>query len=242
MGKINKNFKGRRKFIIKKLNKRKKHILIFVAILIVIMIILGCIFGKKIINMFKKPQEFRIWVSSLGIWGKFFMIAVSAFQIIVAVIPGEPIEIAAGYAYGWFWGAVLCLIGNLIGQSIVFLITKKYGMDFIEIFVSEKKLKKMKFLKNRKKIYMTTFFIFLIPGMPKDVFSYAAGITSIKLIPFLFISGVARIPSIVSSTIGGGYLGIKNYNMAIIIFIVTLAISGIAYLVYKNYEKRGVDD
>jgi len=166
------------------------------------------------------------------------MIGISAFQIIVAIIPGEPFEIAAGYAFGWFWGAVLCLIGTLLGQIVVFLFAKKFGMDFVEIFVSTEKIKEMNFLKDNKKLYITTFFIFLIPGTPKDVISYVAGITPIKLVPFLLVSGVARIPSVVSSTIGGCCLGLKNYTMAAAVFIVTLIVSGILFFVYKRYEKK----
>ncbi|MCI5628908.1 MAG: VTT domain-containing protein [Terrisporobacter sp.] len=166
------------------------------------------------------------------------MIGISAFQIIVAIVPGEPIEIASGYAFGWFLGAVLCLLGTLVGQMVVFIFAKKFGLDFVEIFVSKKKLEKMSFLKDKEKIYVTIFFIFLIPGTPKDVLSYVAGITSIKLLPFLLVSGVARIPSVVSSTIAGSYLGVKNYKMAAIIFAVTIVISGILFFIYKQHEKN----
>ena len=130
------------------------------------------------------------------------------------------------------------MLGSILGQTIVFLVTKKYGLDFVEIFISEEKLKKIKFLQDKDKIYLSVFFIFLIPGTPKDVISYAAGITSIKLIPFLAISTVARIPSVVSSTIGGSYLGTKNYKMAFIILVVTLIISLILFLIYEKHEKR----
>lgn len=188
----------------------------------------------------KNPKEFRAWVNDIGIWGNFIMIGISAFQIIVAVIPGEPIEIASGYAFGWFWGSVYCLIGTLIGQMVVFLFAKKFGMDFVEVFVSKEKLEKMTFLKDNEKIYMTIFFIFLIPGTPKDVLSYVAGITTIKLLPFLLVSGVARVPSVISSTIGGSYLGTKNYTMAAIVFIVTLLVSGILFFIYKRHEKKKI--
>ena len=188
--------------------------------------------------MVKNPIEFRKWVSGLGIWGKLIMIGISAFQIIVAVIPGEPIEIASGYAYGWFLGAVLCLIGTLLGQTIVFLVSKKYGLEFVEIFISKEKLEKTKFLEDNEKVYLTTFFTFLIPGTPKDVLSYVTGITNIKLIPFLLISGIARIPSIISSTIGGNYLGKKNYTVAIIVFVATIIVSAILFFLYKMYEKK----
>ena len=144
----------------------------------------------------------------------------------------------SAYAFGWFLGAVLCLLGTLVGQMVVFIFAKKFGLDFVEIFVSKKKLEKMSFLKDKEKIYVTIFFIFLIPGTPKDVLSYVAGITSIKLLPFLLVSGVARIPSVVSSTIAGSYLGVKNYKMAAIIFAVTIVISGILFFIYKQHEKN----
>ena len=202
------------------------------------MIILGFFVGGKVVSLVKDPKHFRKWVKHTGIWGQFIMIGISAFQIIVAIVPGEPIEIASGYAFGWFLGAVLCLLGTLVGQMVVFIFAKKFGLDFVEIFVSKKKLEKMSFLKDKEKIYVTIFFIFLIPGTPKDVLSYVAGITSIKLLPFLLVSGVARIPSVVSSTIAGSYLGVKNYKMPAIIFAVTIVISGILFFIYKQHEKN----
>lgn len=218
--------------------KRKKILIIGAVIFISIMIILGFTIGKKLVFMAKDPSEFRDWVRSTGPWGKFIMIGISAFQIIVAVIPGEPIEIAAGYSFGWIEGAVLCLIGSILGQTVVFLFGKKYGMEFVEIFVKKEKLEKINFLKDSEKIYMTIFLIFLIPGTPKDVLSYVAGITPVKLIPFLLVSGLARIPSVVSSTIGGSFLGTKNYKMAFIVFGVTIVISAIVFIIYKQYQKK----
>ena len=219
-------------------NKKKKKInIVGIVIFVALMVILGLTVGGKIIHFVKEPEKFRLWVKSTGLWGILFMVAISAFQIIVAVIPGEPIEIASGYAFGWIGGAALCLLGTLVGQTIVFLFAKKFGMDFVKVFVSEKKLNKIAFLKDRSKLYSSIFFIFLIPGTPKDVLSYVAGITPIKLIPFLLVSGLARIPSVVSSTIGGGLLGSKNYKMAIIVFVVTLIISLICFFIYRKIEK-----
>ncbi|MEG0857291.1 MAG: VTT domain-containing protein [Terrisporobacter sp.] len=223
----------------KKISDKKRKVICIIGLIafVSLMLILGFTVGKKIVTLAKTPKKFRLWVNSTGIWGKFIMIGIAAFQIIVAVVPGEPIEIAAGYAFGWLQGAILCLIGTLLGQAIVFLFAKKFGMDFVQVFVKKEKLEKIEFLKNKDKLYSSIFFIFLIPGTPKDVLSYVAGITPIKLIPFLLISCLARIPSVVSSTIGGGLLGGANYKMAIVVFIVTFIISLICFFIYKKYEK-----
>ena len=45
------------------------------------------------------------------------MIAVTAIQVVIAFIPGELVEIAAGYAFGAIPGLILVLIGNIIGNQ-----------------------------------------------------------------------------------------------------------------------------
>ena len=110
--------------------KKKKIVITGAVVFLIIMLVLGFTLGGKIVSMVRDPKVFRNWVQGTGIWGKFLMIGISAFQIIVAVIPGEPIEIASGYAFGWIEGAILCLIGSLIGQTIVFLFAKKSWYGF----------------------------------------------------------------------------------------------------------------
>ena len=51
---------------------------------------------------------------------------------------------------------------------------------------------------------------------------------------WLFITSVARIPSIVTSTVGGGALGGENYGFAVAAFAVTLVISGVGLLIYRR--------
>ena len=51
---------------------------------------------------------------------------------------------------------------------------------------------------NNPKSEIAMFILFLIPGMPKDFLSYLAGITPVKPMMFFMISGVARIPALVS--------------------------------------------
>ena len=85
---------------------------------------------------------------------------------------------------------------------------------------------------------MLAFVLFLIPGTPKDVMTYAAGLTGIKLPAWLLITSVARLPSILTSTISGDALGVQEYTVALIAFGVTAAISLIGLLIYRYLEKR----
>ena len=56
--------------------------------------------GRPLLKFIDDPQKFRDWVDTHGIWGRLSFVGMMALQVIVAFIPGEPLEIAAGYAFG----------------------------------------------------------------------------------------------------------------------------------------------
>ena len=59
-----------------------------------------------------------------------------------------------------------------------------------------------------------------------------------KLSTWLFISATARIPSIVTSTIGGDALGLQNYLFAIIAFAATISLSLGGVLLYRYISRK----
>jgi len=190
--------------------------------------------GKPIIELANQPDKFRIWVDEKGFWGKIAFVFMIFFQVVLALIPGEPLEIVAGYAFGIIEGTILAVIGTILGSVTVFFLVRKFGIKLCEIFFSREKLLSLEFLKNKKKRDTLAFLVFFLPGTPKDLLTYFLGITDVKLSFVIFLSGVARMPSIVTSTVGGDALGGKEYITAIIVFAATLAISGIGVLIYKK--------
>ena len=234
-----------KKFRITDQNKKKVGLAITIAI--VVFLVLVCIVvGIPLLKFAKDPERFRIWVDSLGVWGYLAFIGILVFQIIFAFIPGEPFELLAGYAFGALEGTLLCMAGILIGSLLVFTLTKKFGVKLVELFFSMDKIRSLKFLHNKQRMYFITFLVFFIPGTPKDLLTYFAGLTRIKLHEFLIISMIARIPSLVSSTIGGHFIGQSRYVEAIILFVVTGVVSLIGMKVYsiivKKHKKGSRDD
>ena len=76
--------------------------------------------GRPMIRFARQPELFRQWVDGLGLWGKAAYVGMCILQVVVAIIPGEPLEICGGYAFGGFWGSVLCMLGLFLGSVIVF--------------------------------------------------------------------------------------------------------------------------
>lgn len=197
-----------------------------------------CVFaGKPLIQFVQEPERFRAWVDEQGPLAPIAFLGMIVLQIVVAVIPGEPLEIAAGYAFGAVEGTLLCLLGAFAGRAAVFLLVRRFGTRAVEVFFPLDQLNALEVLKNKRKLTLWVFFLFFLPGTPKDVLCYIVGLTDLPLKNWLLISAIAPLPSIVTSTIGGDALGMGNYAFAILVFLLTMAISGAGLLVYRRVSQ-----
>lgn len=186
---------------------------------------------------FENPEEFKSYVDGFGVWGFLVVLFIQIAQIVVALIPGEFLEFISGAIYGCAGGLLLCLIGIAIGQTIIFFSVKFLGKDFIEIAAGSKVMDKLKFLKDEKKLKAIIFMLFLIPGIPKDLITYALPLTKIKFKDFILISLCARIPSIISSTYAGSLFIDSKFKMLLITYGAIVVFSLVGFVIYKLYEK-----
>ena len=185
------------------------------------------------VRFVSEPQKFRNWVQSHGVWSRFAFIGMTVFQVVIALVPGEPFEIGAGYAFGAVEGTLLCVAGITLGSALVFFIVRKFGQRAVEVFFSYDKIKSLKFLQNEKKLDVIMFTVFFLPGTPKDLLTYFAGLTEMKFLKLIIITTVARLPSVITSTVGGSALGVKEYELAAVVFAATLAISVTGLIIYN---------
>ncbi len=231
--------KNRVKEKIKHLTPKQKKlfgaitILVFLAFVVLVTLFIG----RPMLRFVSEPELFRNWVDGHGIWGRLLFLGMMIFQVFFAIIPGEPLEIGAGYAFGAIEGTLLCLIGTTIGGILVFLLVRKIGVRLVEVFFPIEKIRSLWFLRTAKRRNWLTFFLFFIPGTPKDLLCYFVGLTDMKLSTWIWITSIARIPSVVTSTIGGDALGEEQYVLAIVAFAVTAIVSIVGILIYQKIIK-----
>lgn len=219
--------------------KQQKTILVsFILLFVALMFLVSYYVGKPLIQYAKQPELFKKWIDSYGIWGKLIYVLIVTLQVIVAIIPGEPFEIAGGYCFEFVEGTLLCLAGIILGSVIIFAFVRKYGHFFIEIFFKKEDLDKLDFLQDPSKLNFLTFLIFAIPGTPKDLLTYAVGLTDMDIKTWILISFFARIPSVITSTYAGHTLGEQNYRKTGMIFAATMLISIIGVIIYNKHSSR----
>ena len=202
-----------------------------------ILAVLATLFIWNWLSSFSQ-DDFRAYIQSFGAMGWLVLLGLQFLQVFIALIPGELLETAAGYAFGPVMGTLLCYVGVALASVLVFALTRRFGVKLVEVFISREKINGLSFINTERKRNVLIFLLFFIPGTPKDLLTYFAGLTDIKLGTFLAISLVARIPSVLSSTVGGHLLGEGQYGGAIWLYGITGVVSLVGILIYNAIIKR----
>ena len=164
----------------------------------------------------------------------FIYLGLQVLQIIISVLPGQVFQMAAGYLYGFFPGLLLSITGALLGSVIAYYLAIYLGHDALKLFVKPETLNKFAQKLNTKRAYLIVFILYLIPGLPKDVIAYAAGVSKMNLKAFLLMSMVGRVPAMSVSVLMGALYESKEYQWFIVIGILSVIIFGICFLKRKE--------
>ena len=184
------------------------------------------------------PAKVRDIIGDHYVLGALCMVLISLIQVVVALIPGELVEISAGYVFGAWGGALLCLLGTTLGSVLVLLLVRRFGGRFVYAFYPKEKIDALPVLRDPKKRNFLTLVLFLIPCTPKDLLTYGIGLPDMSIPSYLALTTAARFPSVITSTVGGNAVGEKRYLWAVAVFAVTAAISLAGLCVYNRISKR----
>ena len=222
-----------------------KPILLSIGFLIMAGLCIAAMLCIKKYGLDNVIEYIKSYVASLGAFGILFTFLIQTLQVILAFIPGEPIEIAAGALYGTVGGTLLCLAGIGTGSLIIFLLVKILGKKLVLKVIGSDKYSRLKFLKDPAKRDIFIFLLMFIPGTPKDVLTYFAPLSGISMVRFIIIASIARIPSVISSTYVGGSIAKGQYIYSLAVFLIVGAVSIGGIILYnkiieaKNKEKNG---
>ena len=150
------------------------------------------------------------------------LICLQILQIIVCVLPGQPIQFAASYMFGVLPGYLISITGAVIGAFIAFKVSGLLGRDAVNILFGEEKIEDYRKKLNSGKGLMAVLLIYLIPGVPKDLAAYAAGVSDMRIRPFLLVSTIGRSPAMMGSLLFGHFFGKGNYRALAVLAILTV--------------------
>ena len=176
-------------------------------------------------------------VQSAGPLGALVLFAFQVLQIIVAFIPGEVTQVAAGMMYGPWLGALLIAAGCVASSAFVYVLVRKLGAPFVQDLVPQRFVNFIDKLEETNRLNIIVFILFLIPGLPKDAFTYVVPLTKMSMRDFLGISTCGRLPGIIMSTYAASGLLNGKIEQSIIIF----AIFGALAVLFLIFHQKVMD-
>lgn len=202
---------------------------VFLVLFLVVIIAATVALWPVISAIFSESDRDNL-VSSIqgaGPLGVLILLGLEFIQVVVAFIPGEVVQLVAGALYGPWWGGVIILFGCVLSTWFIYELVHRLGQPFVEEMVSTDHLQKFRDFEKSGKLSSLVFILFLIPGLPKDTFTYLVPLTSMQLREYLLLTTVARAPGVFMSTFAAA--GFVNGN--IWISVVMLGCVGILALV-----------
>lgn len=173
-------------------------------------------------GIYEAAAKSSAFLKELGYQSIFVFMGLQILQVIAAMIPGIAIQFAGGMVFGVFLGVIYSLLGITIGSLIVFAVSRIWGKKGMALFVKEETYRKFQYVTDSRIAGIVTFLLFLIPGLPKDVFVYILGLSSISMKKFLLFSTLGRLPGILGSCVLGYTYLTGQTGLAVIILAVSL--------------------
>lgn len=210
-------------------------LIVFFAIMVLIVVLLWPYFH----DLFEPGGIERIItkVRDAGPVGFLILLGLQFLQIVVAFIPGEVVQVAAGLLYGPWLGALAILLGCIVSSAFIFALVHKLGAPFVQSMVPTQYLEKFRKFELTGKLNIVVFILFLIPGLPKDVFTYLVPLTDMRMRTFLLLSNVGRIPGIIMSTYAADGLAEGRFAESAVIFAVAAVIAVVGMVFRERIMK-----
>ena len=181
-------------------------------------------------------DSLKQYILSYGALAPIISFVLMLVQSVAAPLPAFLITFANAALFGWVWGAVLSWSSAMAGAALCFFIAKFLGRDVVERLTSKYAIDSIDEFFDKYGKY-TILVCRLLPFISFDIVSYAAGLTSMKFLPFFIATGIGQLPATIVYSYVGGMLtgGAKLFVTGLmILFALTVAI----YMFKKIYNDK----
>jgi uncharacterized membrane protein YdjX (TVP38/TMEM64 family) len=226
--------------------QRKTRQMIFSLVILLAMLVLIAILLVDLIPLLKKvvsdahdESKMIDYIHAYGVKGVPILGGLQALQVMLTVIPAAAIQILSGLCYGILYGTLICIVGNVIGNMIVFIAVRQVRNTFSTLFKERSsEPKKQHFLSvatlnKMKHPEYIAFFFYLIPGIPNGILPYIFARTHISIGKYLLSVSAASVPSVLLCTWLGERISKGDFLTAVILASVFVLII-VFVLIFKR--------
>lgn len=152
--------------------------------------LLKSVFSEDLSN-----EELRDRLQGFGWRGDFVMIALSSLQVTCTVLPAEPIQVLSGLTFGFSIGFLCCMLGVLVGNTVIFLLQKSYGDKLRSVFVRKLDLNLEKIALSEKAV-LIIFVLYFLPVIPYGMICFFAASMGMTYKRYIIVTAIGSLPSV----------------------------------------------
>ena len=189
-------------------------------------------------------EPVKAYIRSFGPWAVVISFLLMVFQSIAAPLPAFLITFSNAAIFGWIWGALISWSGAMAGAAACYGIARLYGRDRVSKLTGKTALKSVDgfFEKYGANAILIAR---LLPFMPFDIVSYAAGLTSTRFWPFFIATGLGQLPATIIYSYAGDMLGggAKTFVFGLLIIFAAVALTVLLRSIFgERFKKKEVEE
>jgi uncharacterized membrane protein YdjX (TVP38/TMEM64 family) len=179
-------------------------------------------------DLLDDKEKVRAFLQAAGPAAPLTFILTQILQVVFAPIPGEATGFIGGFLFGGPLGMLYSTIGLTVGSLMAFLLGRWLEHKFVARVVSKETIDKFDFLMERQGA-LIAFFLFVVPGFPKDYLCFILGLSTMSWKLFLLLSTVGRLPGTLMLTLQGAQVYQGNYLITGMLLGFCLLLAGLLF-------------
>jgi uncharacterized membrane protein YdjX (TVP38/TMEM64 family) len=179
----------------------------------------------------------RGYVESTGNWAPLVSIGLMVFQAVLAPLPAFVVTFANAALFGWVFGAVLSWTGAMLGAMLCYWLAWWFGRDLVERVAPPSTLRQFDALTERWGMW-AVFVARLLPFVPFDPVSYAAGLARLGFVRFVIATGIGQLPATIVYSMAGDLLAVDKRLLVGAIALV-FVLSLLPWFFKRSVKRRG---
>ena len=198
---------------VKQQTKRKALIAVSVAVIVVLLIMLALSGGnlELLKSLFTKElsnEELSEQLKEFGWRGYVVICALAALQVVCTFLLAEPVQVLGGFTFGFHVGLLCCMIGVLLGNTLVYMMQNIFGDRLRSFFVKKLNLDLEK-ISRSSKATLIIFILYFLPAIPYGMIAFLAASMGMSYRRYISVTCLGALPSVCIG-VGLGYMTIVS--------------------------------
>jgi uncharacterized membrane protein YdjX (TVP38/TMEM64 family) len=188
------------------------------------------------------PEEITGAIDRAGVYGPLILIFMKIAAIVVAPISGAPLYPLAGALFGFEQGILYIVIGDFIGYTIAFSLSRFFGRSFIEKLIAQNErgliARIVDHLGTTKGLIQVCFTFYAMP----ELIAYAAGLSRISFARFISVLFPLDVLGATVMVYFGSLFSVTEKSLMFVVVLPLISLSVViigGWLFVSNVRAKG---